>query len=145
MDKRKLTQLVALFPLVKLIVSWLTNFLIYFWAKSKFVSGSGKTYTMEGPGQDKKDNGISYRTIQKIINMLHHREQKQKFAIRKQMASTNDNNPSVEDMARDTLPQFTFSMTVGMLEIYNDEIFDLLVEPGKLNRGDKPEKKKLGY
>jgi len=104
-------------------------------------TGSGKTYTMEGPGQDKKDNGISYRTIQKIINMLHHREQKQKFAIRKQMASTNDNNPSVEDMARDTLPQFTFSMTVGMLEIYNDEIFDLLVEPGKLNRGDKPGKK----
>ncbi|EED94949.1 predicted protein, partial [Thalassiosira pseudonana CCMP1335] len=59
-------------------------------------TGSGKTYTMEG---DKENNqyGISQRTIHKLFSMLQDR-------------------PS----------RFEYSIEVGMLEIYNDEVYDLL-------------------
>jgi len=72
-------------------------------------TGSGKTYTMEGSAEG-GNYGISYRTIQKIFTLLNLREQQQKAAM----------SAGGEGAA------FSFSIELGMLEIYNDEIYDLL-------------------
>uniref|UniRef100_A0A7S2K311 Kinesin motor domain-containing protein n=1 Tax=Leptocylindrus danicus TaxID=163516 RepID=A0A7S2K311_9STRA len=62
-------------------------------------TGSGKTYTMEGCNGD----GISHRTLVKVFSLLHQK------AI-----SSDSSHP------------FSFAVKVGMLEIYNDEVYDLL-------------------
>mmetsp|Transcript_30249 Transcript_30249/g.34857 ORF Transcript_30249/g.34857 Transcript_30249/m.34857 type:complete len:688 (+) Transcript_30249:2095-4158(+) len=79
-------------------------------------TGSGKTFTMEGSSANNL-YGISPRTIQKIFYLLNLR------AIKHQ-------NDAIEEIDVETnLPQkpaFEFSINVGMLEIYNDEVYDLL-------------------
>lgn len=87
-------------------------------------SGSGKTYTMEGL-PDGSQYGISYRTIQKIFHLLNFRQQQQK-AVSALGGEGQD------------LP-FNFSLQIGMLEIYNDEIFDLL---SPVAQGSAAEKKR---
>jgi len=74
-------------------------------------TGSGKTYTMEGsPSNDQ--HGISYRTIQKLFTLLNLRAQQQRaFAA---------------DREEEKGSMFQFKLQLGMLEIYNDEIYDLL-------------------
>jgi len=74
-------------------------------------TGSGKTYTMEGsPSHD--EHGISYRTIQKLFTLLNLRAQQQRaFAADREEEKGNT---------------FQFKLQLGMLEIYNDEIYDLL-------------------
>jgi len=84
-------------------------------------TGSGKTYTMEGTQEDNQ-YGISYRTIQKIFHLLTLRAQQQR-AAEMFVGSDQENEPAKE-------VAFSFSITVGMLEIYNDEIFDLLNTSG---------------
>ncbi|KAL9190870.1 hypothetical protein ACHAXT_000576 [Thalassiosira profunda] len=61
-------------------------------------TGSGKTFTMEG--SSKSNTGISQRTIQKIFSLLNDRALQQ--------------------------PGFEFTIQVALLEIYNDEVYDLL-------------------
>ncbi|KAI2507836.1 hypothetical protein MHU86_6616 [Fragilaria crotonensis] len=93
-------------------------------------TGSGKTYTMEGTAEN-NEYGISYRTIQKIFNLLNLRAQQQKAA----------SNLSGESKA------FTFKLRLGMLEIYNDEIYDLLAAhstAGSSKADQKREAKKAG-
>mmetsp|Transcript_60552 Transcript_60552/g.179470 ORF Transcript_60552/g.179470 Transcript_60552/m.179470 type:complete len:1620 (-) Transcript_60552:166-5025(-) len=70
-------------------------------------TGSGKTFTMEGVSEGKQ-YGVSYRTIQKLFGLLHFRQQMQTHS------------------ADVDAPPFNFSLQVGMLEIYNDEVYDLL-------------------
>mmetsp|Transcript_23736 Transcript_23736/g.36661 ORF Transcript_23736/g.36661 Transcript_23736/m.36661 type:complete len:1384 (+) Transcript_23736:91-4242(+) len=91
-------------------------------------TGSGKTYTMEGTHSGLNEYGISYRTIQKIFNLLNLRVQQQKAAARI-MEEKNEGMPedSREDEDSAGAP-FEFSLQVGMLEIYNDEVYDLLSE-----------------
>ena len=72
-------------------------------------TGSGKTFTMEGVAEN-NNYGISYRTIQKVFTLLNLRAQQQKAA----------SSLSGESQV------FTFNLRLGMLEIYNDEIYDLL-------------------
>jgi kinesin family protein C2/C3 len=93
-------------------------------------TGSGKTYTMEGTAENNQ-YGISYRTIQKIFNLLNLRAQQQKAA----------SNLSGEAKA------FSFKLRLGMLEIYNDEIYDLLAAhstAGSSKADQKREAKKAG-
>jgi hypothetical protein len=84
-------------------------------------TGSGKTFTMEG-AQENNQYGISYRTIQKLFHLLKLRAQQQR-AAEMFVGSENEDEPSKE-------VAFTFSLQVGMLEIYNDEIYDLLNTTG---------------
>jgi len=90
-------------------------------------TGSGKTYTMEGTMDT---YGISYRTIQKLFSLLQVREQQQTTAA----------------LVADTNEKFTFHLQLGMLEIYNDEIFDLLTEHASAatKEEQKREAKKAG-
>ena len=91
-------------------------------------TGSGKTFTMEGT-RENNQYGISYRTIQKIFHLLNIRAQQQR-AAEMFVESVNEGEPAQE-------VAFTFSIEVGMLEIYNDEIYDLLSAGG----GSMAEKK----
>jgi kinesin family protein C2/C3 len=74
---------------------------------------------MEG-GQG-MNRGISFRTIEKIFNLLNYRVVKQDAMLIK-----NGQKPSDGGSAR-----FQFSIKVGMLEIYNDLVYDLLVKTDK--------------
>lgn len=62
---------------------------------------------------DGSQYGISYRTIQKIFHLLNFRQQQQKAVS----ALGGEEGKDVP---------FNFSLNIGMLEIYNDEIYDLL-------------------
>ena len=82
-------------------------------------TGSGKTYTMEGLAENNQ-YGISYRTIQKIFHLLNLRAQQQR-AAEMFVESENPADPAgMEEVA------FKFTLELGMLEIYNDEVYDLL-------------------
>ena len=83
-------------------------------------TGSGKTFTMEGLAEGNQ-YGISYRTIQKIFHLLSLRAQQQRAA---EMLVTSEEKTEQPD------EEFTFSLEIGMLEIYNDEVYDLLTEKG---------------
>lgn len=75
-------------------------------------TGSGKTYTMEG-SQSNGQYGISQRTIQKLFTLLQdkaHRHQQN-------MSDQDNETPS---------SKFEYNIEVAMLEIYNDEVYDLL-------------------
>jgi len=94
-------------------------------------TGSGKTYTMEGAQGD--DVGISYRTIEKVFNLLNYRKAQQAAAvIRYEVDNLNLAEPTADASALpsggDQTSQFMFSIRVGMLEIYNDGVYDLLVK-----------------
>ena len=64
-------------------------------------TGSGKTYTMDG---------INQRFIQKIFNLLNEKAQQHQRNV------TSDDDES----------SFEYTIEVSMLEIYNDEVYDLL-------------------
>ena len=82
-------------------------------------TGSGKTYTMDGI-KEGNQHGVSHRTIKKIFNLLHLRSQ--------QAAADGENRDPAEDGNAADSP-FVFNIEVGMLEIYNDEVYDLLAPP----------------
>jgi kinesin family protein C2/C3 len=72
-------------------------------------AGSGKTFTMEGRKLDHQ-YGISQRTIQKIFSLLQEKAQQHQRNYRDGELSS----------------LFHYKIEVGMLEIYNDEVYDLL-------------------
>ena len=92
-------------------------------------TGSGKTFTMEGLSENNQ-YGISYRTIQKIFHLLSLRAQQQRAA--EMFVSDNPEQPAEQ-------VSFTFSLELGMLEIYNDEVYDLLTSDGGATMADKKE------
>lgn len=86
-------------------------------------------------GEDNGRNvGISYRAVQKLFNLLHDK-------INKQVAGKNVQQTSfigvksvipdneLEVILKEPISVFKFSMTVSMLEIYNDDVHDLLTVP----------------
>lgn len=79
-------------------------------------TGSGKTYTMEGVAE-KNQRGISYRTIQKVFHLLNLKQQQEK---------TNAILFKSQEEREEAPANFAFSVEIGMLEIYNDECYDLL-------------------
>jgi kinesin family protein C2/C3 len=83
-------------------------------------TGSGKTFTMEG-STETGELGISHRTIKKIFTLLDFRAQQQVATMA--VHSRPDSSPT----AAENSSKFVFSIQVGMMEIYNDEVYDLLV------------------
>lgn len=83
-------------------------------------TGSGKTFTMEGT--EGPNRGISFRTIEKVFNLLKYRQMKQDVVV-KQLENSGHKD---EQQGR-----FKFEIDVGMLEIYNDNVHDLLVPTKK--------------
>lgn len=83
-------------------------------------SGSGKTFTMEGVEKENQ-RGISYRTIQKLFHLLKIKQQQEKTA-----SILFKSQEEREEEAK----EFVFGIEIGMLEIYNDECYDLLESTG---------------
>ena len=71
---------------------------------------TGKTWTMEG-SKENGQYGISQRTIQKLFNLLQEKEHQYQQKMTKQDES---------------ISKFEFKIEISMLEIYNDEVYDLL-------------------
>ena len=71
------------------------------------------------------ERGISFRTIEKIFNLLQYRVIKQDAMIQKFENSRSDTETEEKP------GRFEFSIDVGMLEIYNDNVHDLLVKQDK--------------
>ena len=91
-------------------------------------------------GIDKSNqHGISYRTIQKIFNLLNLRAQQQKAVSRVLPVSNDeDEGEARQDGESGGVPAFSFDLAVGMLEIYNDEVYDLLTDlPAGATAADK--------
>lgn len=78
--------------------------------------------------------GISYRTIQKVFYLLQLRAQQQKVA---DMFVGEDDEHKEEVV-------FKFSLELGMLEIYNDEVYDLLATSGATMEEKKETSMKAG-
>jgi myosin heavy subunit len=109
----------------------ISHFLIFFF----FDSGSGKTYTMEGV-ESNNQRGISYRTIQKIFHLLSLKAQQEKTAAI--LFKTREEREEQEE------GEFVFQIQIGMLEIYNDECYDLLGGTGLSLAEKKAEAQKAG-
>ena len=107
MAKRKFCRYFG-FPVSKVYVSHISH------------SGSGKTFTMEGVERDNQ-RGISYRTIQKIFHLLKIKQQQERTA-----AILLKSQEDLEEERK----EFVFGIEIGMLEIYNDECYDLLESTG---------------
>jgi len=97
-------------------------------------TGSGKTYTMEG-AEENNQRGISYRTIQKIFHLLSVKQQQEAAAAI--LMKTSEEREEEAD-------EFVFEMKVGMLEIYNDECYDLIGSGGSSLAEKKKEAQKSG-
>jgi len=97
-------------------------------------TGSGKTFTMEG-AEENNQRGISYRTIQKVFHLLSLKQQQEKAAAIL-MKTTEDNDEPPKE--------FVFEISVGMLEIYNDECYDLIGSEGSTLAEKKAEAQKNG-
>ena len=108
-------------------------------------TGSGKTYTMNGYGVE---YGMSYRILNKIFEVLELRRSSKRWKTRKAQALArkegySDKGRAVgpagspgagsEDRASEemgSVERFDFSVSVSMLEIYNEAIRDLLLPAG---------------
>lgn len=77
-------------------------------------TGTGKTYTMEGVKNSKEKKGIIPRTFEQIFRTIH---------------GTGDKE---------------FLVSISMLELYNENVYDLLVK-GKKNKLDLREKPGEGF
>lgn len=97
-------------------------------------TGSGKTYTMEGSAENGQ-RGISYRTIQKVFHLLKLKQQQEK---------TNSILFRSQQEGDENRGEFKFNVEIGMLEIYNDECYDLLGATGSTLASKKKEAQKAG-
>jgi hypothetical protein len=70
------------------------------------------------------NRGISFRTIEKVFNLLQYR-------VIKQDALIKNFESGVTNKSNEKPGRFEFSIDIGMLEIYNDNVHDLLVKQGK--------------
>lgn len=89
---------------------------------------------MEG-AETNNQRGISYRTIQKIFTLLSLKKQ-QEAAAAILMKTTEERMEEPDE--------FVFEIQVGMLEIYNDECYDLLGAGGATLAEKKAEAQKAG-
>jgi kinesin family protein C2/C3 len=108
-------------------------------------TGSGKTYTMNGYGVE---YGMSYRILNKIFEVLELRRSSKRWKTRKAQALARKERYSDKDRAAGAVgspgagsedrasgevgsaEHFDFSVSVSMLEIYNETIRDLLLPAG---------------
>ncbi len=97
-------------------------------------TGSGKTYTMEGVAENNQ-RGISFRTIQKVFHLLKLKQQQEK---------TNSILFKSQEERDEAPANFVFGVEIGMLEIYNDECYDLLGAGGSSLAEKKKEAQKAG-
>mmetsp|Transcript_19674 Transcript_19674/g.42771 ORF Transcript_19674/g.42771 Transcript_19674/m.42771 type:complete len:1345 (-) Transcript_19674:2407-6441(-) len=97
-------------------------------------TGSGKTYTMEGVAENNQ-RGISFRTIQKVFHLLKLKQQQEK---------TNSILFKSQEERDEAPANFVFNVEIGMLEIYNDECYDLLGSGGATLAEKKIEAQKAG-
>eukprot|EP00980_Cylindrotheca_fusiformis_P004608 scaffold982_cov139-Cylindrotheca_fusiformis.AAC.21 len=89
---------------------------------------------MEGV-EENNQRGISYRTIQKIFHLLSLKQQQEKAAaILLKTQEEREEEPE----------EFVFEIQVGMLEIYNDECYDLLGSEGSTLAEKKKEAQRTG-
>ena len=97
-------------------------------------TGSGKTYTMNGLSEEW---GVAYRTMQKIFETLYLKKaqsEEQLARLRECRAggsSNGSNAASLDDSILSQSEPFCFSVSVSMMEIYNDQVFDLLDSGGR--------------
>ncbi|KAL3922853.1 MAG: hypothetical protein SGILL_001981 [Bacillariaceae sp.] len=98
-------------------------------------TGSGKTFTMEGVAENNQ-RGISYRTIQKVFHLLNLKQQQERTNAILFKATKQDDE--------EEQPDFVFNVEIGMLEIYNDECYDLLGSSGSTLAEKKKEAQKAG-
>jgi kinesin family protein C2/C3 len=90
---------------------------------------------MEGVDSNNQ-RGISYRTIQKIFHLLSLKAQQEKTAAI--LFKTR------EEREEEKGGEFVFQIEIGMLEIYNDECYDLLGGTGLSLAEKKAEAQKAG-
>jgi kinesin family protein C2/C3 len=90
---------------------------------------------MEGV-ESNNQRGISYRTIQKIFHLLSLKAQQEKTAAI--LFKTR------EEREEEKGGEFVFQIQIGMLEIYNDECYDLLGGTGLSLAEKKAEAQKVG-
>eukprot|EP01035_Chromulina_nebulosa_P018038 gene18038-23680_t len=96
-------------------------------------TGSGKTYTMNGYG---KEYGVSYRTLHKIFELLELRKskaielqkEKESKSFNSSYKSTSHNSETNDEVDNDDEGDglFWYSVEVSMMEIYNEQVNDLL-------------------
>ena len=110
-------------------------------------TGSGKTYTMDGTTTER---GISYRTLQKLFELLEYKQSMHKMHHRCTDETTGINRRGNEKVAEelnhaaelnsDGEIGMTFTITVSIMEIYNEHVNDLLTLPplGECERTTKP-------
>jgi len=89
---------------------------------------------MEG-AEKNNQRGISYRTIQKVFHLLALKQQQEKTA-----SILLRNGQEEEEKNGD----FVFNIDIGMLEIYNDECYDLLASSGKTLADKQKDAQKAG-
>lgn len=103
-------------------------------------TGSGKTFTMNGYGDE---YGVSYRTLNKIFEVLKQKEadaeaaQQSKTILseasrarengtaKRLFAGDDAGTSAVEELDSEPVP-FSYKVEVSMMEIYNDQVYDLL-------------------
>ena len=112
-------------------------------------TGSGKTFTMNGYGVE---YGVSYRTMQKIFEVLEMKKNQalktaaniQKVCNRRTSTSSSDdcttsdtvtndndnNNTDSTEEGDDEAPVYAYTVTVSMMQIYNEQVYDLLGSQG---------------
>lgn len=103
-------------------------------------TGSGKTFTMNGYGEE---YGVSYRTLHKIFEVLKQKESDAEAAQRsktilseasraresgtsKNLFPGDDNRSANVDETDSEASPFSYKVEVSMMEIYNDQVYDLL-------------------
>ena len=116
-------------------------------------TGSGKTFTMNGYG---REYGVSYRTLQRIFEILELKKaQAEATALRiEKISKSRLSTPLVSfdsekkghevqgppsgdsdyvhggsEEEEIPLPPFSYSVQVSMMEIYNEQVYDLLALP----------------
>ena len=89
-------------------------------------TGSGKTYTMNGV---ESEPGISYRTMTKIFQLLDYKKMQEKYDPSKLQGidlpaadAVDSSTPQVELSTETEPPEFSYSIQVSMLEIYNEQV-----------------------
>ena len=98
-------------------------------------TGSGKTYTMNGSGAD---HGVSYRTLQKMFQLIEHKKFQSKYGAQRMeslstptmvadAAEESGNLPSPSVSVESSAAELSFSIIVSMMEIYNEQVKDLLI------------------
>lgn len=85
------------------------------------ITGSGKTHTMQGPVND---IGLNGRLVKKLFQLLHERYPQ----LSNPRDSSSDTVPVTENSS--SVNPSPFNVRISMLEVYNEEVRDLLLPVG---------------